>query len=141
VDEVNDLDVVIDSRLTFHTHIRKHFVRASVRANLIHKCFISRDAFSLIRAFKVYVRPILEYASCTSSPHHILEIQKVETVQRKFTKPLPGYASLCYKERLSRLDLDSLKMRRLRHDLFYTYKNVFNLDSEAANDMFSVHAC
>jgi len=114
VDEVNDLGVVIDSRLAFHTHIRKNIVRASVRANLIHNCFISRDAFTLIRAFKVYGRPILEYASCTSSrsPYHILEIQQVETIQRKFTKRLTEYASVCYKERLSRLDLDSLEMRR-----------------------------
>jgi len=92
-------------------------VRASVRANLIHKCFISRDAFTLIRAFKVYVRPTLEYASCTWSPHHILKIQQVESVQRKFTKRLPGYASLCYKERLSCRDLNSLEMRRLPRDL------------------------
>jgi len=96
-------------------------VHASVRSNLIHEYFISRDDFTLIRTFKVYVRPILECASCAWSPHHILKIQQVETVQRKFTKWLPGYASLCYKERLLRLDLDSLKMRRLRHDLLYTY--------------------
>jgi len=55
----------------------KNVVRANVRANLIHKCFISRDAFTLKRAFKVYIRPILEYASCTWSPHHILKIQQV----------------------------------------------------------------
>jgi len=109
--------------------------RACVRTNLIHrpKYFISRDVFTLICAFKVYVRPMLEYASCTLSPHHILEIglQQVETVQRKFTK------SLCYKERLSRLDLDSLEMHQLRHDM-YTYKIVFNLFSEAANDIFTL---
>jgi len=86
VDKVNDLGVVIDSRLMFHTHIRTNVVRASVRAKLIHKCFISRDAFTRIRAFKVYVKAILEYASCTWSPHHILKIQPVENVQRKFTK-------------------------------------------------------
>jgi len=113
-------------------------VRASVRANLSHKCFTSRDAFTLIRAFKVYVRPILEYASNKWSPHHILKIQQVETEQRKFTNRLPGYASLCYKERLLRPDLDSLEMRRLRQDLLYTYKIVFNLVSEAANDMFTL---
>ena len=79
VDEAKDLGVVIDSRLTFHTHIKQNVVRASVRANLIHKCFISRDVFTLIRAFKVYVRPLLEYASCTWSPHHILQIKQVES--------------------------------------------------------------
>jgi len=111
--------------------IRKNIVRARVRANSVHKCFISRDAFTLIRAFKVYVTPILEYASCTWSLHHILKIQKVETVQTKFTKRLPGYAPLCYKERLSRLDLDSLEMRQLRHDLLYSYWIVFNLVSDS----------
>jgi len=71
------------------------------------------------------------HRSCTWSPRHILKIQKVETVQRKCAKRLSGYASLCYKERLSRLDLDSLEMRRLRHDLLYTYKIVFNLVSDS----------
>jgi len=36
------------------------------------------------------------------------------------------------------LDLDSLEMCRLRHDLLYTYKIVFNLVSGAANDMFTL---
>ena len=39
VDEVKDLGVVIDSRLTFHTHIKQNVVRASIRANLLHECF------------------------------------------------------------------------------------------------------
>ena len=65
VDEVKDLGVVIDFRLTLHTHIKQSVVRAIVRANLIHKCFILRDVFTLMRAFKVYVRSLLEYASCT----------------------------------------------------------------------------
>ena len=111
-----------------------------MRANSIHQCFISRDVFTLIRAFEVYVRPLLQYASCTWCPHHMLEIKQLEPVQRKFTKRLPEYASLCYnyKNRLSRLDLDSLEMRRLRHNLLYTYKIVFHLVSEAANDMFTL---
>jgi len=54
VDEVNDLGMAIGSRL--RRYIRKNVVCASVRANLIHKCFISRDVFTLIRVLKVYVR-------------------------------------------------------------------------------------
>ena len=53
VDEVKDLGVVTDSRLAFHTHIKQLVVGAYVRANLIHKYFISRDVFTLMRAFKV----------------------------------------------------------------------------------------
>ena len=51
VDEVRDLGVSIDSRLTFHTHIKQTVVRTCVRANLIHKCFISRDVFKSYTCF------------------------------------------------------------------------------------------
>jgi len=101
---------------------------------LFHVMFL----LQVIRAYNVYVKPILENDSCTSCLTFLKYNKLVETVQRKFIKRLPGFASLGYKERLSCLDLDSLEMRRLRHDLLYTYKIVFNLVSEAANDMFTL---
>jgi len=136
VDSVRDLGVIVDSQLSFAAHIDQVVARAFTRANLIHKCFISRDTATLKRAFLVYVRPLLEYASCVWSPHHIGKIKHVESVQRQFTKRLPGFADLEYKERLSRLNLESLEMRRLRQDLLYTYKIVFGLVSDACSDLF-----
>jgi hypothetical protein len=61
--------VVVDSCLKFDAHIHQIVVRAFVRANLIHKCFASRDIFTLIRALKVYVTLMVEYASCAYSPY------------------------------------------------------------------------
>ena len=75
VDKVKYLGVVVDSRLKFDAHIHQTVARAFVRANLIHKCFVSRDIFTLIRAFKVYVRPMVEYASCAWSPYHTNKIK------------------------------------------------------------------
>jgi len=45
--------------------------RAFIRSNLILKCFVSRDVSTLMRAFTVYVRPILKCASCVWSPYQI----------------------------------------------------------------------
>jgi len=42
--------------------------------------------------------------------------------------------SLSYKDRLSRLGLDSLELRRLRYDLLLTYKIVFSLTDVVASD-------
>ena len=55
VDEVRDLGVIVDSRLKFDAHIHQTqtVMRAFVSANLIHKCFVSRDVSTLIRAYKV----------------------------------------------------------------------------------------
>ena len=97
---VRDLGIIIDSNLTFNAHINQVVSRAFIRANLIHKCFMSRDAANLKRAFLIYVRPLLEYASYVWSPHHVGKIKQVESVQRRFTKRLPGYVTLDYKSRL-----------------------------------------
>jgi len=138
VDEVRDLGVIVDSRLKFDAHIHQTVVRAFVRSNLIHKCFVSRDIFTLIRAYKVYVRPIVEYATCVWSPYHVSKTKQIESVQRNFTKRLPGCALLSYKARLTRLGLESLEMRRLKYDLLYTYKIIFGLVSDAAMNMFTL---
>jgi hypothetical protein len=87
--------------------------------------------------FLVNVRPILEYASCVWSPRHIGPIKLVESVQRKFTKRLPGYRLTDYKSRLSRLGVESLELRRLRQDLVFTYKVVFGLLNGMASDFFT----
>ena len=98
---------------------------------------MSRDVPTLIRAFKTYVRPILEYASCVWSPTYSTAIKLIETVQRKFTKRLPGYSHLDYTNRLKRLKMESLELRRLHSDLILTYKILFGLTSITAFDFFS----
>ena len=46
----------------------------------------------------------------------------IEKVQRKATKLVPSISHLSYEERLQRLELPSLKYRRLRGDMIMTYK-------------------
>jgi len=57
---------------------------------LIIKCFQSRDRALLLRAYCTYVRPLLEYWTPVWSPHHSYLINKVEGVQRSFTKRMSG---------------------------------------------------
>ena len=63
VETANDLGVTIDSKLSFHPHITNIVSKANQRKSLILRCFLSRNPANLLRAFKVYVRPLLEYAS------------------------------------------------------------------------------
>jgi hypothetical protein len=57
VNSVRDLGVLVDNNLNFHEHITKIVSQAFVRANLIHKFFLSKDVCTLTRAFNTYVRP------------------------------------------------------------------------------------
>ena len=91
--------------------------KAHQRANLIHRCFTSKNPDLLVKAFKVYVRPILEFNSPVWSPSLSNDILPIESVQRKFTKRIPSMSGLTYYSRLQVLRLESLEIRRLRTDL------------------------
>jgi len=62
---------------------------------------------------------------------------KVERVQREFTKRFQGCSKLSYADRLARLKLESLEVRRLRHDLILTYKILFRLTDMNQSDFFT----
>jgi len=49
-----------------------------------------------MRAFMVYVRPIVEYNSIIWSPSTARDIDAVKSVQRHFTKRLPTLKNLSY---------------------------------------------
>jgi len=56
--------------------------------SLVLKCLQKPRSQVKLRAFKVDVRPLLEYATCVWSLYFNYAIDKIEFVQRKFTKRL-----------------------------------------------------
>ena len=139
-DAVKDLGVTVDCDLKFTLHINNIAARAHSRANLIHKCFVSRDSDSLLRAYITYVRPLLEYASQAWSPHLVADINKLEAVQRRFTKRLKGMEDMDYPSRLKVLAIDSLQKRRVLADLIFTYKVLFGLTDMNSSEFFTLNS-
>ena len=82
---------------------------------------------------------MLENASQTWSPYLTHQNDLIESVQRSFTKRLPGFNNLSYTERLARLNLQSLEQRRLLADLKMCYNNfiVHGLTRLKFDDFFS----
>jgi hypothetical protein len=134
---IRDLGINVDQHLTFRNHVEDIVARASIRSNLILRCFVSGDRSLLLKAFTVYVRPILEFDSSVWSPHFHKDIERLESVQRRFTKRLSGLRDYDYLTRLELLDLETLEMRRLKADLILTYKILFGLVDLNPNDFFS----
>ena len=117
-----DLGVVVSHDLKPAAHIGQMVAKAHQRANTILRSFASRDVALLVRAFIVYVRPIVEYNSVIWSPQTVHDIEEIERVQRMFTKRLPGLKTYSYTTRLNRLKLPSLELRRLHIDLIMFIK-------------------
>jgi hypothetical protein len=125
-DIISDLGVVVDRNLTFSKQVNKIVSKAHARCGLMFRCFLSHDRQTLLKAYKTYVLPLLEYASSVWSPRLVQDIKAVESVQKRFTKRLLGTRDkLKYAERLTKLELESLETRRLRADLVLTYKLLF----------------
>jgi len=136
---VKDLGVTVDSDVKCTLHINNFAARAHSRDNLIHKCFVSKDRDSLLRACITYVRPLLVYASQAWSPDLVTDINKLEAVQRRFTKRLKGMENMDYPSRLKALAIDSLQKRRVLADLIFTYEVLFGLNDMNSSEFFTLN--
>lgn len=139
VESTSDLGIMVDPSLKFSYHVAAITKRAHARANLILRCFISGHRASVVNAFKIFVRPILEYNSSIWSPSSKQLIESLESVQRRFTKRIAGMYNLTYHQRLNCLGLESLELRRLRADLLLSYKILFGLTALRSVDFFQVN--
>ena len=59
-------------------------------------------------------------------------------MQRRFTKRRPGMKHLTYHQRLVKLELESLELRRVPTELLCVYKIVFGLVDVCLSDFFCV---
>ena len=89
----------------------------------------------MIKAFLVYVRPILEYATVAWNPWLIKDIRLIENVQKRFTKRILSNKSLKYSERLHILNIESFELRRIYFDLSMVY-SIANSDILPFDDFF-----
>ena len=69
-------------------------------------------------------------------PCYRKDIIKLERVQKRFTRMLPGLDGLSYMERLDRLGLFSLGRRRFRADLVEVYKIMRGIDKVDSQHFF-----
>jgi len=76
--QCRDLRVIITSELSPSVHMQHRPITATAhqRAISILRCFVSGNVKSLVRAFIVYVRSLLEYNSVIWSPRLIQDIMK-----------------------------------------------------------------
>ena len=80
-DTVSDLGVILESYSSFSQHIETITCKAHQRANLIHRCFVSKERDLLVKAFITYARPILKYNSPLWSPTLKKDIISIESVE------------------------------------------------------------
>lgn len=133
VNELRDLGILVDSKMTFAGHIEQVTTRARQSMGYIKR--ISNGQFGT-RTLKIlytsYVRSKLEFGSVVWDPHVEVYSEDIESAQKQFvmyalgdSNRVPPYRLPPYDERCAELGLERLSVRRTRTNLMFAY-DLFN---------------
>ena len=122
VGEERDLGVRITNDLKTSAHCAYVCTKANRVLGMISRTVMYKNPNILTRLYKSLVRPQLEYGVSAWLPHYVKDRERLERVQHRFTRMVPGLKGLKYGERLERLNLMSLEKRRNRSDLVELFK-------------------
>ena len=131
------MGVVVDTTLRFHHHVQTVAAKAGRLASSLLRSTVCRSPEFMVSLFISHVRPILDYACCVWNTGYVGDSKLLEAVQRRWTKQIDGFHDLGYRDRLARLNLFSIKGRRLRADLI-KYWQILHGGSVDLRGMFSL---
>ena len=113
-EEEKDIGVIVDSKLKFEKHISEKVNKANSIFAVIRRSFRHLNAETFLPMYKSMVRSQLDYASSIWAPYQKKLVDKIEQVQKRATKQIPGLGNLSYPDRLKKLKLPTLSYRRIR---------------------------
>ena len=120
-------NLVFDAKFKFNAHIKNLNLKAYRLINLFLRAFPKSNALQ-IKLFRIYIRPIIEYALPAWGPRYLGGARELERIQIYLTRRLCGSSKNGgpkYPERLKALGLESLEQRRMYIDLIHVYKSLF----------------
>ena len=153
VEELRDLGITLDSKLTFSAHINRTVSKANRALGILRRSFqsgLARQKFdrkALLSAYYANVRSVLEYGTIVWSGAAKTHLKRLERVQHKFliwlatrARGTNGLTSLEYRDLLSFFNVQSLEARRAQFDLMYL-RNIFSgrIDSSFLLGCFQLH--
>ncbi|XP_045452732.1 uncharacterized protein LOC123661837 [Melitaea cinxia] len=133
VDTIRDLGVQLDRKLSFMNHFDSIVAKASKMIGFVKRaCSEFRSVSTLKLLYNTLVRSILEYASPVWNPSYRVHVNRIERVQKSFTRFLRFKCPGCpygadYSVRLSYFSMTSLEQRRNSSDRIMLYKIINNL--------------
>ena len=130
--------MVLDSKLTFKALIKEQLNKACAKASALRRIrkFISKDV--LVRLYKAYVLPHLEYCSPLLLGVGNAETTKIETTNYFILRTILGYSkSVSYDFLLKMADIKSLEKRRQFQSLVMLYRCLYDKRAPYIREFFN----
>lgn len=144
VDRIRDLGFLITKDLSFESHCNLIVSKAIKMVHNIFRALSTKDAMVLVKAYKTFIRPLVEYGTVVFNPHKKMTSDKIERIQSNFTRKawirVNGlrYDSIpSSHNRNVKLGLTSLSERRRRFDLIMVHKILFGRCGLNHNEFFT----
>lgn len=134
-----DLGVIISDDLSWSAHIQHVASKANRMLYLIRKAFPNCTLINLGQFYRIYIRPILEYAGPVWHPSLQRDVDLLENIQRKATRLTLGVNRPAYEERLRHCSLTQVYDRKLRGDLIITYRAIHGLFGVDLSHLFPLN--
>ena len=128
--EEKDMGIIFDKSFSFDVHVQSCINKANKMIDIIKRTFTFLDKENFNTPYKTLLRPYLEYGNVIWSSYLKRQSVTSERVQRRAT-------TLNYTQRLKKLDLPTLKYRRLGDDLVEVYKIINQIDDLKVDTFFT----
>ena len=141
IDSIKDLGIYVSSNFKWEKHISKIVNLSLITSYQILKTFKTKNIWTLMKLYKTYIRPKLEYNTPIWNPYLLKNINTIESVQRRFTKIVCRRCSIVfnsYQNRLEKLKILSLQDRRIRNDLLLMFKILRGLSDISFSSYFKI---
>ena len=137
VSSFKDLGIFVSSNLKWNVHINYIYNNAIVPFYYITKFTKSKNLWTLLKLYKTFIRPKLEFNTQVWSPSFAKDIRKIEKIQKDYTRAIFKRCNISYtsySDRLYKLNLRSLEYRRVSFDLVFMFKIIHNISGLQFSD-------
>ena len=119
---LRDLGIIMNDKATFTDHINKVCSQVKQKTGWILRTFQCRRTGFLKQMWKSLVQGHIDYCSQLYQPLQSGNLERIEMLQKTFTKKIPEARELNYWQRLNLLKMNSQQRRLERYRIIYTWK-------------------
>ena len=132
-ESLRDLGIIMSNDCSFSSHVEVVCGQVRKKSGWILITFQSRKTHLMKFLWKTLVQGHIDYCSQLYFPTKSSDMEKIENLQRIFTRKIPEVKSLNYWQRLAHLNMYSQQRRMERYRAIYVWKILEGLVPNCVN--------